>query len=80
MAKFFANLTLVVIVGVVIAALIALFPTSGYAPAYGTLNGVLQWLHVFSGVMWIGLLWYFNFVQTPTMPKIPAERSRASPS
>jgi uncharacterized membrane protein len=24
-----------------------------------------------SGVMWIGLLWYFNFVQTPSMPKIP---------
>ena len=23
--------------------------------------------------MWIGLLWYFNFVQTPTVPKIPAE-------
>ena len=23
--------------------------------------------------MWIGLLWYFNFVQIPTMPKVPAE-------
>jgi uncharacterized membrane protein len=32
-----------------------------------------RWLHVLSGVMWIGLLWYFNFVQTPTMPKIPDE-------
>jgi uncharacterized membrane protein len=31
----------------------------------------IRWLHVLSGVMWIGLLWYFNFVQTPTMPKIP---------
>ena len=31
------------------------------------------WLHVISGVLWIGLLWYFNFVQIPTMPKIPAE-------
>jgi uncharacterized membrane protein len=30
-----------------------------------------RWLHVLSGVMWIGLLWYFNFVQTPSMPKIP---------
>ena len=26
-----------------------------------------------AGVMWIGHLWYFNFTQTPTMPKIPAE-------
>jgi uncharacterized membrane protein len=32
-----------------------------------------RWLHVISGVMWIGLLWYFNFVQVPTMPKIPDE-------
>lgn len=31
------------------------------------------WLHVVSGILWIGLLWYFNFVQIPTMPKIPAE-------
>ena len=31
----------------------------------------MRWLHVASGVMWIGLLWYFNFVQTPSMPKIP---------
>ena len=32
-----------------------------------------RWLHVLSGILWIGLLWYFNFVQIPTMPKIPAE-------
>jgi uncharacterized membrane protein len=32
-----------------------------------------RWLHVISGVMWIGHLWYFNFTQIPTMPKIPDE-------
>jgi uncharacterized membrane protein len=32
-----------------------------------------RWLHIASGVMWIGHLWYFNFTQTPTMPKIPQE-------
>lgn len=32
---------------------------------------LFRYLHVLSGVMWIGLLWYFNFVQIPTMPKIP---------
>jgi uncharacterized membrane protein len=36
-----------------------------------------RWLHVMSGVMWIGLLWYFNFVQTPSMPKIPDEQKPA---
>src|ERR1700691_2059864 len=32
-----------------------------------------RWLHVIAGIMWIGHLWYFNFTQTPTMPKLPAE-------
>ena len=38
---------------------------------------VMRWLHVVSGVMWIGLLWYFNFVQIPSMPKIPDEQKPA---
>jgi len=37
----------------------------------------VRWLHVLSGIMWIGLLWYFNFVQTPGMPKIPDEQKPA---
>jgi len=37
----------------------------------------VRWAHVVSGVMWIGLLWYFNFVQIPSMPKIPAEQRPA---
>ncbi|MBZ0325058.1 MAG: urate hydroxylase PuuD [Alphaproteobacteria bacterium] len=36
-----------------------------------------RWLHVLSGVMWIGLLWYFNFVQIPSMPKIPDDQKPA---
>ena len=39
----------------------------------------VRWLHVLSGVMWIGLLWYFNFVQTPTVPTIPEELRPAIP-
>jgi len=37
----------------------------------------MRYLHVVSGVMWIGLLWYFNFVQIPSMPKIPDEQKPA---
>jgi len=37
----------------------------------------MRWLHILSGVMWIGLLWYFNFVQTPSMPKIPGAEKPA---
>ncbi|HLY57240.1 MAG TPA: urate hydroxylase PuuD [Stellaceae bacterium] len=32
-----------------------------------------RWLHILSGIMWIGHLWYFNFTQAPTVPKIPME-------
>ena len=37
----------------------------------------MRWLHVLAGVMWIGILWYFNFVQIPTMPSIPDEQKPA---
>ena len=30
-----------------------------------------------SGIMWIGLLWYVNFVQIPSMPKIPDDQKPA---
>jgi uncharacterized membrane protein len=75
MAAFFGNLRNVVIAGFVLAI--------GVAGIYvGCLHGALdpafwtfvtRWLHVIAGVMWIGLLYYFNFVQIPTMPKVPAE-------
>ena len=38
---------------------------------------LFRWMHVISGIMWIGLLWYFNFVQIPSMPKIPDEQKPA---
>ena len=44
---------------------------------YGWWSFLMRWLHVVSGVMWIGLLWYFNFVQIPSMPKIPDEQKPA---
>ena len=38
---------------------------------------LFRWFHVLSAVMWIGLLWYFNFVQIPSMPKIPDDQKPA---
>jgi len=38
---------------------------------------LFRWIHVMVGIMWIGLLWYFNFVQIPSMPKIPDEQKPA---
>ncbi|MGH8488787.1 MAG: hypothetical protein ACREXS_07990, partial [Gammaproteobacteria bacterium] len=45
--------------------------------SYAWFTFLFRWLHVVSGVMWIGLLWYFNFVQIPSMPKIPDEHKPA---
>ena len=36
-------------------------------------QAVFRWMHVFFGILWIGLLYYFNFVQIRKMPDIPAE-------
>ena len=38
---------------------------------------LFRYLHVLSGVMWIGLLWYLNFVQIPSMPKFTDEQKPA---
>ena len=38
---------------------------------------VVRYVHVVVGIMWIGLLWYFNFVQIPNMGKIPDEQKPA---
>ena len=38
---------------------------------------LFRYFHVLSGVMWIGLLWYLNFVQIPSMPKISDEQKPA---
>ena len=38
---------------------------------------LFRYFHVLTGIMWIGLLWYLNFVQIPSMPKIPDEQKPA---
>ena len=38
---------------------------------------IFRYIHVVVGIMWIGLLWYFNFVQIPNMAKIPDEQKPA---
>ena len=40
-------------------------------------SGLVRYIHVIVGIMWIGLLWYLNFVQIPSMPNIPDEQKPA---
>src|SRR5687767_12683563 len=66
------------IVVLIILVVIAGLGTGTWIRAdYGWWAFLMRWLHVLSGVMWIGLLYYFNFVQTPSMPKIPDEQKPA---
>ena len=74
MAKFFGNLHLVLAIGVILAILVIMSFT-GWTGEGGkaVADDVFRWLHSFFGILWIGLLYYLNFVQVPTMPSVPAE-------
>jgi uncharacterized membrane protein len=64
-----------IIAGVVVALAIAYF--AGQPHMLNQLwfaLGLTRWLHIMSGVMWIGLLWYFNVVQTPGMAAAAADK------
>ncbi len=81
MSKILTSLSNTIIVGIVGAAMIALISIQIEPTAFGdaqlTTAFFFRWLHVISGMMWIGLLWYFNFVQIPNMSKIPDEQKPA---
>ncbi|MEO7240275.1 MAG: urate hydroxylase PuuD [Sphingomicrobium sp.] len=69
MAKLLENIHITLGIGFALAlALMA-----GVHAEIITAEAVLRFLHVFFAITWIGLLYYFNFVQIPTMPTIPAE-------
>src|SRR3954462_3757663 len=74
MAGLLSNLRNTLIVSFILALIII----AGYFMHYGSADAifwqaVLRWLHVFFGILWIRLLYYFNFVQIRKMPEIPAE-------
>ena len=69
-----AGVVLLIVIVVVIGAVTGQMTKIDHAWA----TFVMRWLHVLSGVLWIGLLWYLNFVQTPTVPKIEPVEHRAA--
>jgi uncharacterized membrane protein len=79
MSNILSSLSKTVISGFILLIVI-IFLISGITEFYFDytfLTFIFRWLHVLSGVMWIGLLWYFNFVQIPSMPNIPDDQKPA---
>jgi len=78
MGAIFQSLGRTIVAGLVILVVIMVIAgTFGKVADMNWWTFFFRWLHIMSGVMWIGLLWYFNFVQTPGMPKIPDEQKPA---
>ncbi|MBL9036847.1 MAG: urate hydroxylase PuuD [Rhodospirillaceae bacterium] len=77
MGKFFENLHRVLLAGLILAVLVLLIRHRDIAGTHDFWAWVIRWIHVWFGILWIGLLYYFNFVQIPSMPKIPDEHKPA---
>ena len=75
MTSIFSSLGRSVIVGFVLLSLIVV--VIGDKLNEWEFLFVCRWLHVMCGVMWVGLLWYFNFVQIPSMVKLSDEQKPA---
>jgi len=56
-----------IIAGFVLSIVILLLIGDNHIPAAMPVNSIIIWLHVFAGIIWIGLLYYFNFVQVPAL-------------
>ena len=75
MASILASLGRTVLAGFVLLVIIIFVLGGNFSSAEWPF--LFRWAHTMFGVMWIGLLWYFNFVQIPSMPKIPDEQKPA---
>ena len=80
MADFFGSLSKVIRTSIILAVLLFLFlsiGSGGFAFDQLFWSWLFRYFHVVAGVMWIGLLYYFNFVQVPNMSKITDEQKPA---
>jgi uncharacterized membrane protein len=71
LANFRNTILASLLLSLIVAAGLGFHAPGGFDAIY--LQSVLRWLHVVFGILWIGLLYYFNFVQLRVMPLVPAE-------
>jgi len=80
MGNFFSSLPKVINASIaltIILFLILFFGNGGFAFDMLFWSWLFRYFHVLAGTMWIGLLWYLNFVQIPSMPKFTDEQKPA---
>ena len=76
MTKLLTSLKLTITTGFILTiAFIFYFLTLGNNIDIYFWQFLFRYIHVLASTMWIGLLWYFNFVQIPNMPKIPDDQN-----
>ena len=68
-----------IVSGFVIAVILALF-MGGSPFALPSVFALVVWLHVLVGITWIGLLYYFNFVQVPAVADATADSDGPGPA
>ncbi len=74
MAGLLSNFRNTFIVGFILAVvMIGAYAMGPHGTDEFFIQAVMRWLHVFFGILWIGLLYYFNFVHIRVMPLVPAE-------
>ena len=77
MSSLLTNLRSAVITGFVLAFILIFFLAQGSFDQTAFNMWLLRWFHVVAAIMWVGILYYFNFVQIPNMAKIPDEQKPA---
>ncbi len=61
-----------IIGGVVLAIILVLVTMGDHIVGAIPVNSIMIWLHVLAGITWIGLLYYFNFIQVPALADVPS--------
>jgi uncharacterized membrane protein len=62
------------IIGFALAILIAVLIDGGFHMTTLNAASLTRWLHIVAGITWVGLLYYFNLVQTPAMAVAAADK------
>jgi uncharacterized membrane protein len=69
------SVTGTIVTGLILAVLISFgIAQVGSVPIHLSEPGLLRWAHILSGIMWIGLLYYFNVVQVPGLTAAAADK------